>query len=372
MKPFFPDEDIEQVKADVEAILRSGMLTLGSYTKKFEEEFAKAHGVRHALAVSSGTSALEIALRSIGLRSGDEVIVPTNTFTATAAAVIFAGGRPVLADINPETLALDLQTITPKLTRKTRGIIMVHIGGLVSPDTPEVARLAKDSGLFFLEDAAHAQGSSFQGVKAGGFGDAGAFSFYPTKVITTGEGGMVTTNSEEVVHKASILRDQGKESFNSSTIVELGYNWRMDEVSAAIGLVQLRRLDWIVAVRNRLAEIYDRGLAGAKGIRPQRRFDGAVNNYYKYTAFLDRGLDRESFKRKLRERGVRCGGEVYWPPIHLQPAYQRELGVKQGEFPVAEDVTSRMVELPMFTSLTEEEARYVVENVRQVLEEMGA
>jgi perosamine synthetase len=308
-----------------------------------------------------------VALRAIKLQPGDEVIVPTNTFTATAAAVFFAGGRPVLADVNPETLTLDLQTITPRVTSKTRGILMVHIGGLVSPDTPDIARLAKDSKMFLLEDAAHAHGSSYQGVKAGSFGEAGAFSFYPTKVMTTGEGGMITTNSDEIGNRCRIFRDQGKESFNSNTIVELGYNWRMNEISAAIGITQLRRLDWMIAVRNKLAEIYDEGLAKVSGIRPQKRFDSSVNNYYKYTAMLEKGINRDEFKQKLREKGVKCGGEVYSPPLHLQPVYQRELGVKPGDFPVAEDVCARMVELPMFTSLREDEARYVVQSVQQVL-----
>ncbi|HVP22612.1 MAG TPA: DegT/DnrJ/EryC1/StrS family aminotransferase [Conexivisphaerales archaeon] len=367
VKPYFPQEDIDQIKADTETILKSGMLTLGSYTKRFEEEYAMMHGVKYAIAVNSGTSAIEIALRAIKLNPGDEVIVPTNTFTATAAAVFFAGGKPVLADVNPETLTLDLQTVAPKLTSRTRGILMVHIGGLVSPDTPELAKLAKDSKMFLVEDAAHAHGSSYQGVKAGSFGDAGSFSFYPTKVMTTGEGGMITTNDESIANRCRVFRDQGKESFNSNTIIELGYNWRMNEISAAIGITQLRRLEWMIAVRNKLAEIYDVGLAKVTGIKPQKRFEWSVNNYYKYTAMLDRGIDRDSFKLKLREKGVKCGGEVYSPPLHMQPVYQRLLGVKPGDFPVAEDVCSRMVELPMFTSLKEEEAHYVVNMVQQVL-----
>jgi len=367
VKPYFPQEDIDQITADVETILKSGMLTLGVYTKKFEEEYAKLHGVKHAIAVNSGTSAIEVALRSIKLNPGDEVIVPTNTFTATAAAVFFAGGRPVLADVNPETLALDLQTVTPKLSSKTRGILMVHIGGLVSPDTPELAKLAKDSKMFLVEDAAHAHGSSYQGIKAGSFGDAGAFSFYPTKVMTTGEGGMITTNDDGIDNRSRVLRDQGKESFNSNTIIELGYNWRLNEISAAIGISQLRRLEWMIAVRNNLAAIYDGGLSKVSGIKPQKRFERSVNNYYKYTAMLERGIDRDAFKLKLREKGVKCGGEVYSPPLHLQPVYQRELGVKAGDFPVAEDVCSRMLELPMFTALKEEEAHYVVDTIQQVL-----
>jgi len=367
VKLYFLSEDLEQIKSDVEKILKSGMLTMGEHTEKFEQEFAKLCGVKHAIAVNSGTSALEIVLRSVGLKNKDEIVVPTNTFTATAAAAIFAGGKPVLTDISSETLCLDAENLQRRLTRKTRAVFVVHIGGLVCPDMDEIRKICDEKQIFLVEDAAHAHGCTISGRHAGSLGDAGCFSFYPTKVMTTGEGGMITTNDNEIADKARVLRDQGKESFHSSKIVKLGYNWRMTEISAAIGLVQLRRLPEMIENRNEIAGYYDQELNGMDRIKPLRKNRKIVNNYYKYTAFLDIGLNRDEFKRKLAEKGVICGGEVYWPPLHLQPVYQELLGTREGDFPVAEDVCRRMVCLPMFSQMTRDEAEYVIEKINEVL-----
>jgi len=367
VKLYFLSEDLEQIKSDVEKILKSGMLTMGEYTEKFEQEFAKLCGVKHAIAVNSGTSALEIVLRFVGLKNKDEVVVPTNTFTATAAAAIFAGGKPVLTDISSETLCLDAENLRRRLTRKTKAVIVVHIGGLVCPDMENIRKICDEKQIFLVEDAAHAHGSTINRRHAGSLGDAGCFSFYPTKVMTTGEGGMITTNDNEIAEKARVLRDQGKESFYSSKIVKVGYNWRMAEISAAIGLVQLRRLPEMIENRNKIAEYYDQELNGMDRIKPLKKNRNIVNNYYKYTAFLDAGLNRDEFKRKLAEKGVICGGEVYWPPLHLQPVYQELFGTEEGDFPVAEVVCRRMVCLPMFSQMTLDEVEYVIEKINEVL-----
>jgi dTDP-4-amino-4,6-dideoxygalactose transaminase len=366
-KPFFSEEDISRISGEVQKILRSGMLTLGEYTRRFEIEFAKFCGVQHAVAVSSGTCALEIALRSIGLRDGDEVLVPTNTFSATAAAVIFAGGRPVLTDVDAESLCIDLENVEKNLSAKTMGVIAVHVGGLICPEVRAIREFCEDRGLFLVEDAAHAHGSTIDSQPAGSLGDVGCFSFYPTKVMTTGEGGMITTNNEGIARKAVVLRDQGKENFSSNVIVELGYNWRLNEIGAAIGLVQLERVSDFIGRRSEIARFYDGELSKVGGIKPLVVPSGVRSNYYKYVAFLDSGIDREEFKRELRERGVRCSGEVYWPPLHLQPVYQRLLGVREGAFPVAEEVCRRMVCLPIYSNMTFDEAAYVTEKIREVL-----
>ena len=370
VRPYFPDEDIEEIKAHVERILRSGRLTLGEFTKELEEKFAELCGVKYAIAVNSGTSALEIAYRCLGLKHGDEVLVPTNTFSATAATVFFAGGRPVFTDIDPETLCITLEEVQERLTPRTRGVVVVHVGGLVCPDTPAIRELCEEHGLFLVEDAAHAHASTLDGKPAGSFSDAGCFSFYPTKVMTTGEGGLITTDRADVAKKAQIIRDQGKESFGSSLIVELGYNWRLPELCAAVGLVQLKRLKEIVERRRHVAAIYDRALKRIDGIEPLKVPDNVFCNYYKYVAFLDEGIDRDGFKAKMAEKGVRCGGEVYWPPLHLQPLYRRLLGTKEGDFPVAEAICRRMVCLPIYPGLSDEEARYVVKTVEDVLDEL--
>jgi len=367
VKPYFPANDIEQLKVNIEDILRSGMLTSWTYTKKFEEEFAKLCRVKHAVAVGSGTSALEIALRCLCVKNGDEVLVPTNTFTATAAAVFFAGGKPVLTDIDPESLCIDAENVRKSITQRTKGIIVVHVGGMICPELKSVKEICESHGIFLIEDAAHAHGSSIDGQPAGSLGDVGCFSFYPTKVMTTGEGGMITTNSDDVTRKAMILRDQGKESFHSSRIVELGYNWRMTEISAAMGLLQLKGLPKMIENRNKLASYYDRKLSQLTEIKPLKVPSNIVTNYYKYVALLSGGIDRDGFKEELKKGGVRCGGEVYWPPLHLQPIYQKLLGTGKGSLPMAENVCRRMVCLPMYTQMTQDEAEYVMERVYNVI-----
>jgi dTDP-4-amino-4,6-dideoxygalactose transaminase len=369
-KPYFLREDIEEICDYVKKILTSGMLTLHTYTKEFEKEYAKLCNVKHAVAVSSGTAALEIALRCMNLKPDDEVLVPTNTFSATLAAVIFAGGKPVLTDINPETLCIGVKDVQEKLTDKTKGVIVVHVGGLICPEIKAIRELCKDHGLFLIEDAAHAHGSKIDGEPAGSLGDVGCFSFYPTKVMTTGEGGMITTNSDEVAEKAMILRDQGKESFTSNMIVELGYNWRMDEISAAMGLVQLKRLNEVIERRNMIARIYDQGFKKISGVKPLNIPQNILSNYYKYVVILDGGVDRDEVKRKLREKGVGCGGEVYWPPLHLQPIYKRLLGTKEGDYPNAEDVCRRMLCPPIHAWMSSDDAEHVVEKFAEVLAEV--
>lgn len=368
VKPYFPPEDIQQIMDDTEKILKSGMLTSWNYVKKFETEYAKICRVQHAIATNSGTSALEMALRAMNLKDGDEVLIPTNTFTATVASVIFAGGKPMLTDINPESLCIDAENVQNCLTSKTKGVIVVHIGGLICPEIKEIKEICGDHDLFLIEDAAHAHGSTINGDLAGSLGDVGCFSFYPTKVFTTGEGGMITTDRDDVTHKVRILRDQGKKSAASNTIIELGYNWRMNEINAAIGLVQVRRLNEVITKRNRIAKLYEKGLSKLSGIRPQKIPSHMMTNFYKHVAFLDPNINRDEVKQKLRDQGVHCGGEVYWPPCHLQPIYQRLLGTKQGDLPISEEVTKRMICLPLYTALTQEEIDYVLEKVEAVLQ----
>jgi dTDP-4-amino-4,6-dideoxygalactose transaminase len=368
--PYFPMEDIEKMKDYMGKILQSGMLTIHTFTKEFEDQFAKLCGVKYAIAVNSGTSALEIALRALKVKNGDEVLVPTNTFTATAATVIFAGAKPKLTDINSKTLCIDAENVQKNLTPKTKAVIVVHIGGLICPEINEIREICQEKKIFLIEDAAHAHGSTINQRSAGALGDAGCFSFYPTKVITTGEGGIITTNDDEIAKKARILRDQGKESFNSNIIVDLGYNWRMPEISAAIGLTQLKRLPEIIEKRNKIAKYYDKALKENVNIEPLKIPTNILNNYYKYVAFLDENLDREKLKEKLRAKGVKCSGEVYWPPLHLQPVYRQLLNTKEGDFPNAESACKRMICLPLYTQMTIEDAQYVIEKLREALSEI--
>jgi perosamine synthetase len=363
----FGTEDRAEVHALIEASLTSGSLTLGPHTTAFETAFAQRHQIPYAIAVSSGTAAIEIILRHLDVTDA-EVIVPANTFFATAAAVMHAGGRVRLADVDADTLALSAATVEAAITDATAGVVMVHIGGLISPETVAIRDLCARRGLFFVEDAAHAHGSSLGGAAAGSFGSAGAFSFYPTKVMTSGEGGMIVTSDERLRDDAVIYRDQGKAGFLGGEHVRLGAAWRMSELHAAVGLVQLRRLDQFIATRRAAAAVYDQAFAGSDapaGLTALPVPPASLSNYYKYVALLDGAIDRDGFKRALREgHGVSLSGEVYSAPLHHHPVFAK---LDHAALPVAERICARQVCLPVHSDMTNDEARRVVDAVRSVL-----
>jgi perosamine synthetase len=358
----FSDDDRAAILSMIDETLRTGSLTLGPRTAELEEGFRARHEAPYAVAVSSGTSALEIILRTLGVE-GREVVVPANTFFASAAAVVHAGGRPCFADVAPDTLALSASTVEAALGDDTAGVMLVHIGGAITPEVDALRALCERRGLFLVEDAAHAHGASLDGRPAGSFGVASAFSFYPTKVMTTGEGGMIVTADESIRDDALIYRDQGKAGFLGGDHVRMGYAWRMSELHAAVGIVQLRRLDEFIKIRREIADQYDEGLAEIDGIAPL--ITHSESNYYKYIAMLDTGIDRQEVKRTLKEEhGVSLSGEVYASPLHEQPVFA---DFHRGSLPVAEDVCRRHVCLPIHSDMTRDEAAYVVASFRTVL-----
>src|SRR5262249_52097835 len=276
-----PADDRRWIADRISELLEQGQLTLGPYGTQFEQEFARYCGVPHAIAVSSGTAALEIILRSLDV-AGRDVLGPANTFFATAASVIHAGARPVLMDTDPESFGTAPEELERRLTPRTAGAIVVHIGGIVSGRMPQLVEAAARRGIWLVEDAAHAHGSSLAGTRAGAFGIAGAFSFYPTKVMTSGEGGMIVTSDGRLAGEARRYRDQGKESFERNTHTRLGYNWRLSEPHAVIGVRHLHRLPAMIAQRQRIAAAYDAALGCTGRLRPLAVPRGGTSNYYKY------------------------------------------------------------------------------------------
>jgi perosamine synthetase len=360
----FLPEDRAWIAERIQEVLANGQLTLGRYGAEFEKRFAAFCGVSHAVAVNSGTSALEIILRYLGI-SGKDVLVPTNTFFATAAAVVHAGGNPVLVDMDPESFAMRPEDIKEKLTPMTAGIIMVHVGGLVSGRMPEIVDLAARAGIWLVEDAAHAHGSSLGGTAAGAFGFSGSYSFYPTKVMTCAEGGMIVTHDGRLAEEARIYRDQGKASFTQNAHVRLGYNWRMSEPHAIIGVKHLERLPEMMADRQKIAGIYDQALSGFHNLSALRVPAGGTCNYYKYIAVLREQRDRAALKAQLRERyGVSLAGEVYESPLHQQPIFERYAG---GPLPVAEDLCARHICLPVFSGMAPEDAHRVTQALAETI-----
>ncbi len=363
----FPAEDRAEILARIDQALTTGQLTLGPIGHQLEAAFSKRHLTQHAVAVSSGTGALEIILRALGVE-GREVIVPANTFFATAAAAVHAGARVVFVDCDPETMAFDLADVEARLGPETAAVIAVHIGGLISPAVPALARLCRDRDVHLVEDAAHAHGSALGGQSAGTFGIAGAFSFYPTKVVAGGEGGIIVTDDEEIAEAARTYRDQGKASFLTNFHTQLGANWRMSEPHAAIAQSQLARLDEFIAARQSLAKRYDAAVDDL-GLRPVQVPADAHCNYYKYVAFLPAGIDRGVLKRTMRERfDIGLPGEVYDTPLHQQPVFE---AFADRALPGAEFIGARHICLPLYPSLSESDADYVVESLGIALTEMG-
>lgn len=364
----FDADDRMAVAAAVTESLATGALTLGPHTERFETAFATAHRSPHAVATSSGTSALEIALRIVGVGNRD-VVVPANTFYATAAAVVHAGGRPVFADVDAATFALSVATVEAVLTPSTAAVVLVHIGGMITPQVDAIRRLCDSRGITLVEDAAHAHGSSYDGRMAGTFGLAGAFSFYPTKVTTAGEGGMILTASAQVRDEARIYRDQGKGAFLANHHVRDGASWRMSELNAAAGEVHLRRLKDFVLVRRSVAARYTAALADFDGLEPLAEPSACVGNFYKYIVTLPEGTDRARFKAEVADRfDVRLSGEVYDLPLHKQPAL---LKYANGSLPVAEDVCARHICLPVHSDMRDDEVDKVLDAVTSVFQKLA-
>ena len=360
---YFPADDRAEILARIEQALTTGQLTLGATGRELEEAFAARHQAAHAVAVSSGTSALEIILRALGVE-GREVLVPANTFFATAAAGSHAGARVRFVECDPQTMSFDLDDVAASIGPDTAAVVAVHIGGLISPALPALAALCAARGVHLVEDAAHAHGSALDDRPAGTFGVAGAFSFYPTKVIAGGEGGMIVTNEGAIAEEARTYRDQGKGSFHSNFHTRLGANWSMSEPHAAIVLTQLRRLDEFIAARQSLAKRYDAAIEQI-GLRPLEIPANAHCNYYKYVAFLPDGVNRAELKQTLRQRyDIGLSGEVYDTPLHQQPVFEP---LADRALPGAEWLCARHICLPLYPTLDERDADYVIESLASEL-----
>jgi len=354
--PYIPIEDRETLVTWYRHILETGILINGPYTKTFEEESAKAVGVKYALSLNSCTSALQSVLEYINVK-GKKVIVPANTFIASSNAVIFAGGEPLIVDIG-EDLLMDVEKMKKAVDGDTKAAILVHLAGFIHPQIDEIRKFCREKGIHLIEDAAHAHGASLGGVQAGAFGLAGTFSFYATKVVATGVGGMLTTDDEKLAARVRSVRFHG-EDHSRGIQDRLGHDWLMTEFQAALGLIQLRRLPEMVEKRMHIARIYDKAFLGMKEIKTFPLPKGAMSGYYKYPVLLSKDLKKEDIKRTLESEGIRIGN-AYWPPIHLQPVYRQLFGYGEGDFPVAEEILNRVISLPVYPGMTLTEVERVI------------
>ncbi len=354
--PYISEESLNEMLTDLMLMFKNGRLTDGPYAQEFEKEFAEYNNVKYAVSVNSGTAALDVALRHFRLM-GREVIVPTNTFVSTPNSILFAGGKPVFADMNEDSLGIDVDDVKRKASSKTAGVIVVHIAGLVCPQINELKQFCDEKNLFLLEDCAHAHGAMMNGQKAGTFGDAGCFSFYPTKVMTSCEGGMIITNNERLDEEARCLRTCGQNVDRQA--VMLGHNWRLNEMAAIVGKHQLEHLEEFLAKRNEVAKWYEKALANVDGITLFRVPSNFRHSYYKYPLKLADGIDRLKLASLLKTKyGVETG-HVYYPPCHLQPFYMENFGTREGDLPASEQVLKKVLCLPMHYRVTQENVEYI-------------
>jgi dTDP-4-amino-4,6-dideoxygalactose transaminase len=346
----------DEIDGAIDRILRTSDFILGPDVRDFEEEFATYCGVKHAVAVDSGTSALELALRACGIQAGDEVITAANTFIATALAISNVGAIPVLVDVNPKTYCIDIAAIKRALTSRTRAIIPVHLFGHPA-DMDPILELARRKKLRVIEDACQAHGARYRGRRVGSFGDAAAFSFYPGKNLGAyGDGGIVVTNNGDTADAVGLLRNYGQRQKYHHLVQ--GFNRRLDSIQAAILRVKLRHLDQWNAARRQRAQVYRRLLANIDvGVPTPARYAEPV-----WHLFVIRTTRRDELRDYLSGLGISTG--IHYPvPIHLQPAYEH-LGYSRGSFPVTERAADQIVSLPMYAELTIPSVEYVAKMIQ--------
>jgi len=352
-RPLVGEEEVEAVAR----VMRSGMLAQGSVVTDFESRFAEYCGARHAVGVNSGTAALHAALLAAGIGPGDSVIVPAFTFFATASSVSMCGATPLFADVDPATFNIDPESIAALVRPDTRAIVGVHLFGQPF-DVGAIRDICDDRGLILIEDAAQAHGAECREKRAGSLADLGCFSFYPTKNMTTGEGGMVTTDDDLLAEKVRLLINHGQSKKYLHTVI--GYNYRMTNIAAAIGLVQVERVEGFNERRIYNARYLDRHLAGTGLVTPHVA-PGVRHVYHQYVVRLPAGypLSRDAFMTALSERGI--GTAVHYPiPVNRQPVYQGE----NPSCPVADDLAASVVSLPVHPSVTDDELACICDVIR--------
>ena len=355
-----PDIGEEEIEA-VSGVIRSGMLAQGPKTAEFEEKFARYCGTDHAIAVNNGTAALHATLVSLGIGPGAEVIVPSFTFFATASSVCMAGARPVFADVEYETFNISVESVQELLTQRTRAIIGVDLFGQPF-EVSSLREICGERGIPLIEDAAQAHGAEFQGIKTGNLTTAGCFSFYPTKNMTTGEGGMVTTNDGDLAKRIRVIINHGQPEKYVHTC--LGYNFRMTDIGAAIGLVQLWKLDAFNAKRQDTASYFDDHLTGG-GIETPVIAPGRTHVYHQYVIRVtdECHLTRDELAVALRDKSI--GTAVHYPvPLHRQPFFEE--CAKMSSCPVADRLANEVLSLPVHPRVTEGEREYICRFINEV------
>ena len=362
------------IEKDIEAVVRvmkTRFLSIGPKVVEFEQRMSEYTGVKYAVAVNSGTSALHLIIRGMGIGEGDVIITTPFSFIASSNCILFERGRPLFVDIKEETLNLDADNVEERLESmgseelaRVKTLLVVDAFGQPA-DWDRFKDIGRKYNLKLIEDSAEALGAEYKGKRAGSLGEVGVFAFYPNKQITTGEGGVLVTDNEELARLARSMRSQGRgESGEWLDHERLGYNYRMDELSAALGCSQMERIEEILDKRAKVAGRYGEKLAEVEEVQvPYIAPYVSRTSWFVYVVRLERGIDRNKVIKYLNEEGVQC--KLYFTPIHLQPFYRKMFGYKEGDFPITEDVSERTIALPFFNNLKEEQIDYVVEKLKE-------
>ena len=362
--PWINDED----KSMVNLALDQRWLTNGKYLKQFETKIKKFVGTNYAVGVSNATQALHLAVKSLGIGPGDEIICPTFTFAATINSILYCGAKPVLVDIQSDTFNIDPKEIQKKITKKTKAIIVVHYGGQ-SCDMDEILFIGKKYNLHIIEDCAHALGSKYNSKFCGNLGEIGCFSFYPTKIITTAEGGMITTNNKKLANRSTLLRSQAMDvtAVQRETkkawkydIIDLGYNYRLDELRSALGISQLKRISQINKMRQNIAKTYTQKIQKVHGIVLPTIKEKRNHIFHLYTIRITKDylLSRDDLIKKLYDSDI--GISVQYTPIHMMSYYKKLLKINKSDFPIANKVKDEILSLPIYPTMTEKQTNYII------------
>jgi len=363
-----PDITPKEVET-INQVLSTPFLSIGPKIQEFEQKIADFVGTKYAIAVNSGTSGLHLLIRSLEIKDGDEVITTPFSFIASANCILFERAKPVFVDIDKDTLCIDASKIEEKITPKTKAILPVHIFGHPC-QMDKIMEIAKKHNLAVIEDACEAIGSEYQGKMVGSFGDCGVFAFYPNKQITTAEGGMIVTNSEKIAQLCRSMRNQGRDEGDSwFSYTRLGYNYRMSELSAALGTVQMERIGEILKKRSEVANMYNEKISTIDGVKIPYIGSDATISWFIYFIRLDEKRfsrqDRDKIIELLKQKGIKC--RDYFPPIHLEPFYVEMFGSQEGKFPITERVSNLTIALPFYNNLTEMQIDYICDNLRFII-----
>jgi len=363
-KPFFPQRSILTIQKKIAKAIKNGRLTLGSNLEEFEKDFAKYLGVKYACGVSSGTAGLHLSLLGLDVKSGDEIIVPSKTFISTANAAVYCNAKPIFCDVDEYTFQMDPKKLEKLITKKTKAVIPVHLGGNVC-DMSKILDIAKKYNVAIIEDAAHAHGSTYNEKKAGTFGMMGVFSLYPDKIMASSDGGIMVTNNNSLYEKIMLLRNVGRKNLGKYDFSAIGYNYRMNEIQAILAIEQLHLLPDMIKRRREIAFAYDSAFKNMKKLEIQKIYPNVKSSYYAYILRLTKG-NLDNFRKKLSEKKIETS--PMFTSLHKMKIYQKMYGKTINTCLVSEMLDTQTFTIPLHPGMSNGQVNYVIRQIKNILD----